>query len=353
MIRPKIIFLIYNFSLITIIQAEEIIESYISKRGGGIEITYRIPEEKTIRFFEESEDLLNWRNIETFAAEKGSLLGSGWWGVKQIYGSSPKMFYRIVNANFDDEKLIAFHDFDESKNLLSTRSFESTSGNDLPPNSFSSPGDGWGVYNRDTGGPYSLFDDSVEGAGNSNPYPFDRLGFADSTKKDSFWGITDTKNDDLPDGKATVDFKFDISSAKRLTGVSMAFAATGDFERNQYDMFNVYFIIDNDEFDEVSKSRSILFRIKINGDVTYTMENGVEVNSKRTANLIYDQFVGRPPLINPTTNKFTTFKTYFGVPKSGQELIIRVESLLDGMEAFGFDDIKIFGIAKGDDDHNS
>ena len=109
---------------------------------------------------------------------------------------------------------------------------------------------------------------------------------------------------------------------------------------------NVYFIIDNDEFDEVSKSRSILFRIKINGDVTYTMENGVEVNSQRTANLIYDQFVGRPPLINPTTNKFTTFKTYFGVPKSGQELIIRVESLLDGMEAFGFDDIKIFGFSK-------
>ena len=121
MIRPKIIFLIYNFSLITIIQAEEIIESYISKRGGSMEITYRLPEEKTIRFFEESEDLLNWRNIETFAAEKRNLLGSGWWGVKKIYGSSPKMFYRIVNANFDDEKLIAFHDFDESKNLLSTR----------------------------------------------------------------------------------------------------------------------------------------------------------------------------------------------------------------------------------------
>ena len=99
MIRPKIIFLIYNFSLITIIQAEEIIESYISKRGGSIEITYRIPEEKTIRFFEESEDLLNWRNIETFATEKGSLLGSGWWGVKQIYGSSPKIFYRIVNGS--------------------------------------------------------------------------------------------------------------------------------------------------------------------------------------------------------------------------------------------------------------
>ena len=76
-----------------------------------MEITYRLPEEKTIRFFEESEDLLNWRNIETFAAEKRNLLGSGWWGVKKIYGSSPKMFYRIVNANFDDEKLIAFHDF--------------------------------------------------------------------------------------------------------------------------------------------------------------------------------------------------------------------------------------------------
>ena len=115
MIRPKIIFLIYNFSLITIIQAEEIIESYISKRGESIKITYRNPEEKTIRFFEESEDLLNWRNIETFASERGGGFWSpGVWGSKQIYGSSPKMFYRIVNANFNDEKLIAFHDFDDS-----------------------------------------------------------------------------------------------------------------------------------------------------------------------------------------------------------------------------------------------
>ena len=95
MIRPKIIFLIYNFSLITIIQAEEIIESYISKRGGSIEITYRRPEEKTIRFFEESEDLLNWRNIETFASERGGgKCTQAGWGKKQLIGARPKMYMR-------------------------------------------------------------------------------------------------------------------------------------------------------------------------------------------------------------------------------------------------------------------
>lgn len=63
-----------------------------------------------------------------------------------------------------EEKLVAFYDFEKSNNLISTESFETTSGNVLEPNSFSSLGDGWGIYNRNTGGPFAIFDDSVQGS---------------------------------------------------------------------------------------------------------------------------------------------------------------------------------------------
>ena len=148
-----------------------------------------------------------------------------------------KTFYRVSEkekVNGAEELIIAFQDFDNSNNLTSTLSYEYTSGNDLEPNSFSNPGDGWGVYSRDSGGPFNIFDDSVKAAGNANIYPRDSQGFVDSTKTDKFWGITDTDNNDLRDGRAGVNFIFDISSAGMITKISMEFAGMGEFDSDDY-----------------------------------------------------------------------------------------------------------------------
>ena len=92
-----------------------------------------------------------------------------------------------------------------------------------------------GVFTAEIlGGPFNIFDDSVKAAGNANIYPRDSQGFVDSTKTDKFWGITDTDNNDLRDGRAGVNFIFDISSAGMITKISMEFAGMGEFDSDDY-----------------------------------------------------------------------------------------------------------------------
>lgn len=302
-----------------------------------------------IYIIESSSNLQEWQDV-------GTVLGKSNVTDYELMSNdavSRKTFYRISEkdkVNGAEEQIIAFQDFDISNNLTSTRSYEYSSGNDLEPNSFSNPGDGWGVYSRDSGGPFNFFDDSVKPAGNGNLYPQDSQGFVDSSKTDKFWGITDTDNNDLRDGHAGVDFKFDISSAEMITKISMEFAGMGEFDSDDY--MYVYFRVDDGPFKKICGT----YMGSENLEQTYVMEDGDEFTYSGAMEFYYNGLDGEFES-SVLKNKFEEFSTElfcldFDLKRSvckGNELTISVLSRVDGnTPALGFDTLKIYGIMKDD-----
>ncbi|MFK8029360.1 MAG: PEP-CTERM sorting domain-containing protein [Gammaproteobacteria bacterium] len=101
---------------------------------------------------------------------------------------------------------------------------------------FSSPGDGFQVYQQGTSAtiPFALVDESAGG------FPNDSLGIVNSTNTDTFFGIVDTQNADNSEPVAA-QWVFDIAGASNL-GLSMDMAAMGDFESS--DVFSWQYAID-------------------------------------------------------------------------------------------------------------
>ena len=310
---------------------------------------------------ERSSNLQKWQEVGTVSGESNvtdyELMSNG--------AGSRKIFYRVTEKDQSDtarEQIIAFQDFDNSNNLTSTLSYEYTSGNVLEPNSFSNPGDGWGVYSRDSGGPFNIFDDSVKAAGNANVYPRDSQGFVDSTKTDKLWGITDTDNNDLRDGRAGVNFMFDISSAEMITKISMEFAGMGRFDSNDY--MYVYFRVDDGPFQKI-------FGTYIGSETleqTYLMEDGDQFTLSAAMEFYYNGLDGEFER-SILKNKFEEFSTDLScldldlkrIICKGNELTIKVISRANDiwrsggrskLKALGFDNIKINGIAKGNNNHD-
>ena len=303
---------------------------------------------------ERSSNLQKWQEVETVVGEGGMTD----YEVMSNDAGSKKVFYRVTEKDqFDSarEEIIAFQDFDNSNNLTLTESYEGTSGNALEPNSFSHPGDGWGIYSRASGGPFNIFDDSVKAAGNANVYPRDSQGFVDSSKTDKFWGITDTDNDDLRGGHAGVNFTFDISSAEMITKISMEFAGMGKFDSNDY--IYVYFRVDGGPFQKI-------FGTHIGSEAleqTYVMEDGDEFTFSAAMEFYYNGLDGEFER-SILKNKFEEFSTDLScldldlkrIICKGNELMIKVMSRTNDIrhgfrnKALGFDSLKIYGIAKGD-----
>ena len=195
-----------------------------------------------------------------------------------------------------------------------------------------------------------FFDDSVKPAGNGNLYPQDSQGFVDSSKTDKFWGITDTDNNDLRDGHAGVDFKFDISSAEMITKISMEFAGMGEFDSDDY--MYVYFRVDDGPFKKICGT----YMGSENLEQTYVMEDGDEFTYSGAMEFYYNGLDGEFES-SVLKNKFEEFSTElfcldFDLKRSvckGNELTISVLSRVDGnTPALGFDTLKIYGIMKDD-----
>ena len=303
---------------------------------------------------ERSSNLQKWQEVETMVGE-GNVTS---YELMSNDAGSRKFFYRITEKDQSDkarEQIIAFQDFDNSNNLTLTESYEGTSGNALEPNSFSHPGDGRARAPPPPPPPFNIFDDSVKAAGNGNVYPQDSLGFVDSSKTDKFWGITDTDNNDLRDGHAGVNFKFDISSAEMITGITMEFAGMGRFDSNDY--MYVYFRVDDGPFQKI-------FGTHIGSEAleqTYVMEDGDEFTFSAAMEFYYNGLYGEFER-SILKNKFEEFSTDLScldldlkrIICKGNELTIKVMSRTNDIrhgfrnKALGFDSLKIYGIAKGD-----
>ena len=236
-------------------------------------------------------------------------------------------FVFLLFGSTSQAAIIAFNDFDASLNLTSSSS------SPVAFNSFSSGGDGWGTYSYAGGGPFGLFDDStgVGGApgtasGGNDPFPADTLGLVQSTKTDSFFGITDTTNGDVSNGEMTAEFVFDISSAAGgLTSIDVDFAGMGDFEVS--DDLVLSFSIDGSAFAEIMTDT-----VDEAGSANYTMQDGDVVT------------LDDPMSMNGVelTNEFQTVSA--AVTGTGNSLTLRVFADTDGgAEALALDNIVING----------
>ncbi|MBN7797146.1 ExeM/NucH family extracellular endonuclease [Parahaliea mediterranea] len=92
-----------------------------------------------------------------------------------------------------------------------------------PATPFSSPADGFGIYQRGVSPsiPFAVLDDSLS-------YSGDSLGIIDESNLNAFFGVSDTVNDDAS-GPVVATWAFDISGATEL-GIAIDMGAMGDFE---------------------------------------------------------------------------------------------------------------------------
>ena len=210
----------------------------------------------------------------------------------------------------------AFDTFDASQRLLS---FSQTPA----PGAFSSPGDGFEVYQRNVSAniPFALLDDTIT-------FPTDSIGMVKSTKLDRWFGVTDLANDDNSSGQGTATWVFDISSYEDLS-ISIDMAAMGDFEATGLtDLNNWSYSIDGGALQALFTSS-----IDENASQTYTMESGAQFT------------LDDPMLVNGVTlsNDFQTLIA--AVLGTGSTLTLQFFSQGDGgTEAYAFDNIQVCGV---------
>ena len=96
---------------------------------------------------------------------------------------------------------------------------------DDPAIPFTSPGDGFNVFQRGVSPtiPFTVLDDSI------SIFPSDTQGIIDETDPAPFFGIVDTDNGDTGGAAVVATWVFDISGASDLS-VSIDLGAMGDFE---------------------------------------------------------------------------------------------------------------------------
>lgn len=231
----------------------------------------------------------------------------------------------LFSPSSSNAAIVASHLFDSSVNLTGATSV-GVGGEVVAFNGFASAGDGWGVYDFATGGPFALFDDSAVGSGGGTPFATDSLGIVDSSKTDSFFGLTDTVNGESPGGMIGT-FNFDISSATGgLTSIDIDFSAMGDFEAST-DVFTVAMSIDGGAFSDIFTAT-----VDETASKDYTMELGGIIT------------LDDPLSINGTEigDEFTTLSA--AVSGSGTDLALRVTAVINGSEPIGFDNIIVNGI---------
>ncbi|QQE13217.1 PEP-CTERM sorting domain-containing protein [Planctomycetota bacterium] len=192
----------------------------------------------------------------------------------------------------------------------------------FPLNTFSSPGDGWGVYVNDTSStPWSLLDESADNAS-------DKVGIYDSSKADAFFGVVDTVNNDISD-EVSVTFDFDVSAmAGADLDVTIEMGAMGDFEASS-DLLNWTYSVDDGAAQE-------LFAITIDEEATHTY--AMEA-------ITYDwndpAFIGDTMLTN-VVQDFT--KSVTVAPGATSLKLTLTAKLNGGEEAYAFDNIRVAAI---------
>jgi hypothetical protein len=195
---------------------------------------------------------------------------------------------------------------------------------DPPPGAFMSPGDGFEVYQRNVSPsiPFSLLDDTANG------FPSDAIGIVKVVKDDAWFGMTDTVNDDNPDGDVQAVWEFDVFNYENMT-ITIDFGAMGDFEGpgSDPDIFDFTYSIDGSPAQPLFTST-----IDEDGMHTYVMEDG-------TTRDLDDPLFINGVLIDNDFQALTA-----AVAGTGSVLTLTFDGRTNGgSEAFAFDNIIIEG----------
>jgi predicted extracellular nuclease len=127
---------------------------------------------------------------------------------------------------------------------------------------FSSPADGFEIYQRDVSPsiPFALLDDSAAG------FPSDSQGIIGAADTGRFFGAADTVNDDT-DGPVTATWTFDVSGADGPLFLNVAAGAMGDFEATDAFEFAV-------GFDGATPSTVLSATVDEDGSRDYELDDG-------------------------------------------------------------------------------
>ncbi|MEM7610593.1 MAG: endonuclease/exonuclease/phosphatase family protein [Pseudomonadota bacterium] len=182
---------------------------------------------------------------------------------------------------------------------------------------FSSPGDGFQIYQRGFSGsiPFSVLDDSLV------TFTSDTLGIIDDNNLNPFFGATDTVNGDNA-GPVTATWVFDVSGGSDLA-LLVDIGAMGDFETSDTFTFSY-------SFDGGAASDAISIVVDEAGSVDYVLASGTMVS------------LDDPMTIDGValTNVLQTFAA--GLEGSGDELTITFTASTDGgSEALAFQNLRI------------
>ena len=225
-------------------------------------------------------------------------------------GGSEAFAFQNIELNVAEPLAFTLKD-SSSKNLVSyTNPFA---------DGFSSPGDGFRIYQRgvSTSIPFAVLDDSV------SVFPPDSLGIIGEANTDEFFGIVDTVNADTSD-PVTASWEFDISGGEQL-GVSIDMGAMGDFEAS--DSFTWRYSIDGG-------APAILFEGVADeaGTFTYTLDGGASFT-------LNDPMTVDGQIL---TNNLATFTKALPTDATGSLLVLSLEAIFNGgTEAVAFQNILI------------
>lgn len=186
---------------------------------------------------------------------------------------------------------------------------------------FTSAGDGFEIYQRGVSGsiPFSVLDDSL------SIFPGDSLGIIDENNTDSFFGVTDTVNNDNA-GMVSATWDFDISGFADLS-LSIDMGAMGDFESS--DIFSWVYSIDGGATTtafELLADEALSQDYTLTGGAMFTLNDPMTVNGTLLS------------------NELQTFSS--GLFGTGSVLSLTlVGSTNGGSEAFAFQNIIVEGRA--------
>lgn len=201
-------------------------------------------------------------------------------------------------------------------------------------NSYSSPFDAWGIYQRTTAGvdagqPIDCFDETVTGT------PQDEIGIIKSGYTEEFFCIADTNNDDTAGADQTLVLDFDISGAGSVFLLSVDLAAMGDFEEGSDTVTFAY------EIDGGGSTSVILLDGDNAGTQNYTMESGTVIPLADPMVATFGSG-GSCAVSNTLNNNLQTCTA--NISGSGNSLVLTITANTNGAgEAIVFDHIVISG----------
>ncbi len=223
--------------------------------------------------------------------------------------------------------------------MVGSSSLNLTEYNNAFTDAFSSPGDGFQIYQQGVSStiPFALIDDSAV------VFPSDSLGIVNSGNTDTFFGMVDTVNSNNNE-PVSAEWVFDVTGATNLS-LSLDMAAMGDFESS--DVFSWSYSLDGGAltslFDGITDD-TIAQDYTLEGGNSFNLNDPMTVNGVSLSN----EFLNFSNMINGTGSSLSIF--LIGSSNGGSEAIAFQNLIINGDDTITVNEPSIlilFGMGLG------